>query len=42
MDKKDLEQNSEEIIEVVTEIDEESWNVIKRLYDGTFKALVDR
>lgn len=41
-EKEDNHTNEEEIIELHDEIDEEAWSVILRLYDKTFKNLVDR
>lgn len=32
----------EELIETETVIDEEAWHVVKRLYNNTFKELVER
>ncbi|WP_442637916.1 hypothetical protein [Rossellomorea marisflavi] len=40
-DKRQQAEKDEQI-ETVTEVNEEAWDVIKRLYDGTFKELVER
>jgi hypothetical protein len=42
-DEKEIKKDNEEENEIFeNELDEEALNVIKRLYDKTFKELVDR
>ena len=36
------DKNEDEKVEFTKELDEEAFDVIKRLYDKTFKDLVDR
>lgn len=43
MEKDNGQTNQpEEVIQTETVIDEQAWDVITRLYSGTFKELVER
>lgn len=43
MEKEHTQTNQpDEVIQTETVIDEQAWEVITRLYSGTFKELVER
>ena len=42
MEKDNGQTNQPEVIETETNIDEQAWDVVTRLYSETFKELVER